>query len=695
MDQGEYPPFWPSPDAGESSSDSPTLTHNLLTTPDFGMPMFPSTPFTSSFELHGPADPSDHLNSMADYSVSIQQEPLRATDSAPATAGKSRKRRSADNNENERKRLSQACGNCRKKKVKCSGHRPVCSKCLQLGLQCTYAPSSRARFPRRGYKEMLQNRLDKMEKLLEPLKQDGYRGEVWKNVPDYQEDDVFSEVEGEDDDFESRIKNWPASDGRSTNLLPSAIAKKTDNETVTLSPPILSDGGHKYLEADPSIQTYYGSIESTTAPTEPFLYVKPTSYTTPSPEIKWLISPEPEIIEHLSECYFSHVYNSYAFLHKPSFMLEIRSRTAAPALVLAICAIAARFSQHPSLKTQHQSQAGDHFAARSRELIAAEFDKPTLSNVQTCLILALHEFGSGRGARAWMYGGIAMRMAVSLGLNVEVSATDSDQEFSFIEQEVRRRTFWSCFVMDRFASSASSTAPQFLREDDVHIQLPASEQEFTFGIPVRTEFLDGSQSFQNGIEAAAKGTLDVYAYLIKAVAIWGRVITFVNRPRADLKRYVPWSPGSDFLKLDDDLYTLHSKLPANLKYTRNNFSGVIAENQSPLFILLHICIRHSLFLLHRCLFPNSSRAILERAPANFINQCVRKCLASANAISTIIADVLEMNTAILIPFMGHAAFTTAILHISNAFSPDLEISGTAKRHLATSLKMLMLMRGHW
>ena len=83
------------------------------------------------------------------------------------------------------------------------------------------------------------------------------------------------------------------------------------------------------------------------------------------------------------------------------------------------------------------------------------------------------------------------------------------------------------------------------------------------------------------------------------------------------------------------------------------------------------------------------------APPDFINTSARKCIAAANAISTILADVQEMNTLLLVPFMGFCAFTTATLHVSNAFSPDQVISSAAKRHLATNLKILMVMRKHW
>ncbi|KAI0080747.1 hypothetical protein K474DRAFT_164233 [Panus rudis PR-1116 ss-1] len=45
----------------------------------------------------------------------------------------------------EKRRTLQACQTCRKRKAKCSGARPSCSRCAERSLPCTYGPDSRAR----------------------------------------------------------------------------------------------------------------------------------------------------------------------------------------------------------------------------------------------------------------------------------------------------------------------------------------------------------------------------------------------------------------------------------------------------------------------------------------------------------------------------------------------------------------------
>lgn len=144
---------------------------------------------------------------------------------------------------------------------------------------------------------------------------------------------------------------------------------------------------------------------------------------------------------------------------------------------------------------------------------------------------------------------------------------------------------------------------------------------------------------------------------------------------------------------------MHSSLPQLYIYTQNNLSAAIAENRAHSLIFLHITIRHSLYFLHRSIFSSKTTSQVSSmhkgSPHDFFNISARKCIASANAISLILAHVQEMNTALLVPFMGFCAYTTATLHIGKAFSPDPEMSRTAKRHLATNLKILTLMRKHW
>jgi hypothetical protein len=46
---------------------------------------------------------------------------------------------------NTNKRVGHACESCREQKTKCSGDRPVCQRCQELGLTCLYGDRKRER----------------------------------------------------------------------------------------------------------------------------------------------------------------------------------------------------------------------------------------------------------------------------------------------------------------------------------------------------------------------------------------------------------------------------------------------------------------------------------------------------------------------------------------------------------------------
>lgn len=131
-------------------------------------------------------------------------------------------------------------------------------------------------------------------------------------------------------------------------------------------------------------------------------------------------------------------------------------------------------------------------------------------------MLGLHEWGMCRGARAWLTIGNAIRSAQAMGLQYELDLDDEpmsrslalnceaermgvngrrastdrpkDEGDAFTQQEIRRRTFWSCYIMDRYLSSGKYR-PQMLHAKELRIQLPASERSFLFAEKVRTLML--------------------------------------------------------------------------------------------------------------------------------------------------------------------------------------------------------------
>ncbi|KAJ6089620.1 hypothetical protein N7467_004836 [Penicillium canescens] len=271
-----------------------------------------------------------------------------------------------------------------------------------------------------------------------------------------------------------------------------------------------------------------------------------------------------KVWEAVFDLFQSHFATLLPFLHPATFLGQIRqlSTPVPPATLdgqdprntvpkdpssslipLGVLALTARF--HPPLVAFHSPAspglpsnpltASEYYATALRSRLAgldgASLAQPDLTRVQALLMLALHEWGMCRGKSAWVYVGMAIRLAQAMGLPFELEnefpaqgsraspglKAEADHfglprrlepreptSDDIIAQETKRRTFWACFILDRCLSSGKYR-PRMVRVKDLGIQLP-SDNAFAFGERVRTARLNeptvrrpqsfGSQSMQ-------------------------------------------------------------------------------------------------------------------------------------------------------------------------------------------------------
>ncbi len=99
------------------------------------------------------------------------------------------------------------------------------------------------------------------------------------------------------------------------------------------------------------------------------------------------------------------------------------------------------------------------------------------------------------------------------------SAGPKSDEQSLIQQEIKRRTVYSCFILDRYQASGRFR-PQNINVDDLHVQLPCSEEDFQFGMPAVTGSLRDEPPSPATMEGRTLGTTQVLSTFIRLVEIW-------------------------------------------------------------------------------------------------------------------------------------------------------------------------------
>ena len=91
-----------------------------------------------------------------------------------------------------------------------------------------------------------------------------------------------------------------------------------------------------------------------------------------------------------------------------------------------------------------------------------EHEKPRLTTVQALALMSVREAGCAREAKGWVYSGMSFRMACDMGLHLNSGQLTTKKHVNGDEEEedVRRITFWGCYLFDKCWSNYLGRLPQ-------------------------------------------------------------------------------------------------------------------------------------------------------------------------------------------------------------------------------------------
>lgn len=566
----------------------------------------------------------------------------------------------------DRKRLPLACIACRRKKIRCSGEKPACKHCTRSRVPCVYKVSTRKAAPRTDYMAMLDRRLKRME--------------------------------------ERVIKIIPRGESRDMAVIGRSIVKPTQPGQNPRS----AKGTDKKRAADDAFEDEID--EWTRSNNNPLLDSLPLSREWKSSEPSDLLTvgtnnlPSMEIQEHLCEVFFDCVYGqSYLLLHKPSFMRRLKASTVPPVLTLAICAVSARFSTHPQINSEPAFLRGEEWAEAAASIALHRHDEPNITILTVFLLLGLHEFGTCHGGRSWSFGGQALRMAYALQLHRELDRDPLGQadgrtvELSFTDREIRRRTMWACFLMDRYNSSGSQRPP-IGNEKFLQIQLPIREIHFQMEIPGPTEDLDGNVPNPvpegRGQLSNPRDNMGVSAYIIRAIVIWGQIVDYLNLGGKKKDPYPVWDSESGFSCLKQKIDQFNASLPSSLIFTRENLQSHAGEKVANQFLFLHIVMHQNVLFLNQFAIPLAPGSRPPKdMPKSFLSDAGRAAVEAAHYISALIDRASPYS--LTVPFAGYCAYSASTVNIWGIFSKNAQLEARSKENLRHTYRYLNHMKRYW
>ena len=155
----------------------------------------------------------------------------------------------------------------------------------------------------------------------------------------------------------------------------------------------------------------------------------------------------------------------------------------APYMRPAVCLRYAMWANAASVSDKY-FDAKELFYRRARKYIDLDEMKGqgegmvSVAHSQTWTLISMFEFKHMYFPRAWMSAGRSVRLAQMMGLNrLDGVGLDVKQVIpppkDWIEREERRRTFWSAYCTDRFASTGTGW-PMTIDERDVRMSIEQS-----------------------------------------------------------------------------------------------------------------------------------------------------------------------------------------------------------------------------
>ncbi|KAG0164650.1 hypothetical protein DFQ28_009634, partial [Apophysomyces sp. BC1034] len=405
--------------------------------------------------------------------------------------------------------------------------------------------------------------------------------------------------------------------------------------------------------------------------------------------------PPADIVNHLVDLFFKYINSVVPLVHRATLKQQINDGTVSKPLLWGVMAIGARFSEHQSIKTDPPYWAGERFAMRATSMINASLLEPTIANLQFWGIMACLEYGRASGAKAWVYGGLAVRICQELGMNKEETLSapilNKDGIVDTVAMALRRRVFWSCLCIDKYAS-AGTNRPQCFDKVDCDANTP--------GIPESLVLRDSFQSVTvTNRQITDDPLMDVPRYYLRLLGIFGEVNKFMTRAKNDTST-ISWPPVAEFSALDTLLRTWKDKLPEQFQFSPTNveyFKQNASQNYVNLWLSAHVVWCTSVMVLHRGslaysdLNPAEIPKDIYRGIQSSIEQC-RVCVDTAMPVFQAMKDLCGYN---ILPYMGYSAYIFATVLMTSTFSRDVDSCRKSHRGLITLYELIEGLRPYW
>ncbi|OAP54239.1 hypothetical protein AYL99_11340 [Fonsecaea erecta] len=339
--------------------------------------------------------------------------------------------------------------------------------------------------------------------------------------------------------------------------------------------------------------------------------------------------PSRFVADPLVDAYFKYRHPLNPYLHEGTFRLRYRRMwlsqdfggDGAPQQSLAwyglVNLVFAFGSDHANVTGRLAGNRSRYFKRAKTLLVSGLLQVGTIELVQALLLMGQYLHGALELNNCWTVIGLAIRTAQGLGLHLNPATFTSDT----IEQEVRKRVWWGCFVLDRVLSMKVGR-PTIPDGPGIEVGMP---------LAVDDEFLtEEGQSVQ---PQGLPSKLEYFNQVIPQCRLMEKILKTLysgDGPGVNTQKARPVMDTTQFLalsiQLDGELTTWQDNLPGHLKPGAEGLEWHF-ERQRNVLLMRYLHARH---LIHRqTLLLYITRRVTDHFQREIMLKCVKRCVTAA------------------------------------------------------------------
>ncbi|KIV80308.1 hypothetical protein PV11_07819 [Exophiala sideris] len=575
----------------------------------------------------------------------------------------------------KRRRVTRACDECRRKKIKCDGKQP-CTHCTVYSYECTYdQPSNRRRNPAPQYIEALEQRLQKAEAILRSV------------LPGVDLDDPKFDTRSVEQIIESSRVSAP------TNVVDGPVAPQTDSskpdDDAQLQSMVdrtgaldLDDTGHWDFHGHSSgyvfmrkFRPQFGDqylaeyrhpnknrIISQFLESPRSANSSPFEFNLPAASVD--LPPKEKAIE-LSLNTLDDCCAMMRPIHKPTFFQRLHAiydtdpeqwnngHVQFLPLLYVVMAVGCLFSKSGSDNTtldikgyKEAMEQGYQYFNTAKQMLDIT-DCRDLVTIQAIGFMIMFLQSSAKLPVCYAYIGIALRACCRLGLHRNIPNT-----FTALESEERKRIFWLIRKMDSYVGAVLGL-PQMLSDDDIDQELPTEIDDDCISA-------DGIRSMPAGafpLQKASNAHTRLTNILRKVVRYIYPVRGAIYNGQADSRYTIS---HKRIRELERDLQTWMDQLPTELRPSDSAGNELSRVQQ-----LLRMSYAHVQMMIYRPFIHYVSQACQARNIDKRSFACAAACISVARNIVHITTEMKKRG--LLVGSYWFVMYTTYFAILSLVF----------------------------